>query len=124
MKARVAWRGQSERRGLRALEWILLLMGLAAVDCFVWINTSSVLYQSYQDWAFDQTLRGLTPSLTSFAGDEARRLLGGGRREKTETAEAPLAPSQSNQAHAAVPAAQAVIGRLQIPRLKLAVMVR
>ena len=63
-------RADSERRripsrtgvGLRALEWIFLLLGLLALDCFVWVNTSSVLYQAYEDWAFDQTLRGLTPS--------------------------------------------------------------
>ena len=48
---------------LRALEWVFLLVGLLALDCFVWVNTSSVLYQAYEDWAFDQTLRGLTPSV-------------------------------------------------------------
>lgn len=125
MRARAVWRNHSERRGLRALEWIFLLIGLAALDCFVWMNTSRVLYQAYQDWAFDQTLRGLTPGLRGFIGDEARWLFGG-EREKGETTEAPniVAPAPSQPRAVAPPAARSVIGRLEIPRLKLAVMVR
>src|ERR1700691_5772421 len=102
MKARLTWnetrterpayrRGRSGRSGLHALEWVFLLVGLLAVDCFVWVNTSSVLYQAYQDWAFDQTLRGLTPSVGGFVSDEARWLFGG--REKAETAETPNVPT-------------------------------
>ena len=54
---------RSRRSGLRVLEWVFLIVGLLAIDCFVWVNTSSVLYQAYEDWAFDQTLRGLTPDV-------------------------------------------------------------
>src|SRR5579863_3657298 len=94
MKARLTWsddrteRAAPGRVGWRALEWIFLLVGLVAVDCFVWMNTSSVLYQAYEDWAFDQTLRGLTPSVGGFIGDEWQ-WMASGRREKPETAEAP-----------------------------------
>src|SRR5579863_9373493 len=128
MKARLTWSDferpeRSERRGLRALEWTFLLIGLLAVDCFVWVNTSSVLYQAYQDWAFDQTLRGLTPGLVGFIGDEARWLFNG--RQKEETAEVPPPPEVSKEtAPLGPPARQSVIGRLEIPRLNLAVMVR
>jgi sortase A len=109
--------------GLRALEWTFLLVGLLAVDCFVWVNTSSVLYQAYEDWSFDQTLRGLTPSLTGFVRDEAHWLSGG--RVNSESAEAPKpAPPTSQPQVAAPPGPQLVIGRLEIPRLNLAVMVR
>jgi sortase A len=128
MKARLTWSDlerpeRSERRGLRALEWTFLLIGLLAVDCFVWVNTSSVLYQAYEDWAFDQTLRGLTPGLGGFIGDEARWLFNG--RQKVETAEMPQPPSASSEtAPAGPPAKRSVIGRLEIPRLNIAVMVR
>jgi sortase A len=109
--------------GLRALEWTFLLVGLLAVDCFVWVNTSSVLYQAYEDWSFDQTLRGLTPSVTGFVRDEAHWLSGG--RVNSESAEAPKsAPPTSQPQVAAPPGPQSVIGRLEIPRLNLAVMVR
>src|SRR3984885_11874487 len=129
MKARLTWSDferpeKYERRGLRALEWTFLHIGLLAVDCFVWVNTSSVLYQAYEDWAFDQTLRGLMPDVGGFVRDETRWLLGGGR-EKVETAEAPKPASPANAPPAvAPPGPQSVIGRLEIPRLNLAVMVR
>jgi sortase A len=135
MKARVTWneygiqrpgsrRGRSGRSGLRALEWTFLLVGLLAVDCFVWINTSSVLYQAYEDWAFDQALRGLTPGVGGFIHDETRWLLGGGR-QKVETAETPQPAQPTNEPPGiTTPGPQAVIGRLEIPRLKLSVMVR
>ena len=112
------------RVGWRALEWIFLLVGLVAVDCFVWMNTSSVLYQAYEDWAFDQTLRGLTPSIGGFMTDEWQWLVSG-RREKTETAEAPKPlPIPNGPTILTPPAPRSVIGRLDIPRLNLAVMVR
>jgi sortase A len=116
---------RTERRGLLFAEWTFLLLGLAALDCFVWINTGSVLYQSYQDWAFDQTLRGLMPSFGGFVDDEAR-WLSSGRSESAPPAEAPSTPgpAPSGPPSEAQPAIRSVIGRLQIPRLKLSVMVR
>jgi sortase A len=127
MKARF----RTERSGLQVAEWVFLFLGLVALDLFIWINASSVLYQAYQDWAFDQTLRGLTPSVGGFVGDEARWLGSRG----SDKAEAPLAPGaglneEANERPAqeepndSVPALRAVIGRLEIPRLKLSVMVR
>ena len=89
MRARLTWNDEkvnarkSSGRGLRALEWVFLLIGLLAVDCFVWVNTSSVLYQAYEDWAFDQSLRGLTPGVGGFITDETRWLFG---REKVQPA--------------------------------------
>src|SRR5580700_11035077 len=140
MRARLTWHegparnARSGRVGLRALEWTFLLVGLLAVDCFVWVNTSSVLYQAYEDWAFDQTLRGLTPSVSGFISDEAR-WLGSRGGEKAPLAESPQAPGAglnegpregpaSEEPNVTVPALRAVIGRLEIPRLKLSVMVR
>jgi sortase A len=126
MRARL--RGTT-RPGLLFAEWTFLLLGLAALDCFVWITTSSVLYQAYQDWAFDQNLRGLTPSVGGFVNDEARWLWSGGndsapKVEAPAAAEAPLHNEQPNDAQLAQPAMRSVLGRLQIPRLKLSVMVR
>lgn len=119
----------TERRGLLIAEWAFLLAGLVALDCFVWINTTSVLDQAYQDWAFDQTLRGLTPSVEGFVNDEARWLWNGGS-ESASTVEAPPAPGTglneqpNEQPNDAQPVLRSVIGRLEIPRLNLSVMVR
>lgn len=136
MKARVTWdssgrpqrpdRARLQRKGLRVLEWIFLLIGLVALDCYVWVNASAVLYQSYEDWAFDQTLRGLKPTVGGFVQDETHSIFAG--RDKVESAEAPKPAPNVAVPPAGTPlqppAANAVIGRLEIPRLKLAVMVR
>lgn len=129
MKARVMLDKDARRRGragLRALEWFFLIAGLAAIDVFVWVNTTSVMYQAYQDWAFDQTLRGLKPGVGGFIRDEADWLVHPGR-EKAPLAEAPPPPANPSPSHGPAtvqPATGSVIGRLAIPRLKLAVMVR
>jgi sortase A len=121
-------RRPSELRGLRTLEWIFLFLGLIAVDCYVWVNTSSVMSQAYADWSFDQTLRGLTPSVAGFVRDEARRVWGGNETEPApESASLPKEnpnPALPEQPNAPPPALESVIGRLEIPRLKLSVMVR
>ena len=110
------------RRRLAAVELLFLIIGLIALNVYIWVNTSSVLYQAYQDWAFDQTLRGLTPSIGGFVADEFERMTA---RERTPQAEptappsvvTPL-PSEKQPAHAAV------LGRLEIPRLRVKAMVR
>jgi len=130
MRARVTLDENARRRGragLRALEWFFLIAGLAAIDVFVWVNTTSVMYQAYQDWAFDQSLRGLKAGVGGFIRDEADWLVHPGR-EKAPLAEAPPAPpvnpSPKSPPTNVQPAPGSVIGRLAIPRLKLAVMVR
>jgi sortase A len=134
MKARLTWsddwsdhrpkRSRSGRAGLRALEWTFLLLGLLAVDCYVWFNVNSVLYQAYEDWAFDQTLRGLTPSVGGFITDERHWLFGGDREKIENAAVPPPARSENPPVPAVPPALRSVIGRLEIPRLNLTVMVR
>lgn len=119
-------RARAPRRGLLVAEWIFLLLGLVALDCYVWINTASVLDQAYQDWAFDQTLRGLTPSVGEFVNEEARRLSAGKKPEAETAPEVSALPEESpnGEQPQAPPAMRSVIGRLDIPRLKLSVMVR
>lgn len=110
-----------KRRGLRAFEWLFLLAGLAALDVYVWINTSATLYQAYEDWSFDESMRGLKPTVRGFIADEIYWLFGG-PREKMENAEAPhkFEPLPHEQA----PMPSMLLGRLRIPRLKVAAMVR
>lgn len=115
------YRTSPVRRWLAGFEWFFLLLGLAALDTYVWVNTSTVLSQAYQDWAFDQTLRGLTPSAPAFVADEVSWLLGGQRERVEAPAGAPkLQPMQQGRP----PLPSSLIGRLEIPRLKLTAMVR
>lgn len=132
MKVHAVWNKYRAVRGwtrLRGLEWFFLLFGLAALDAYLWIHTSTLLSQAYEDWAFDQKLRGLAPSLGGFAGDEIRSLLGRDR-PKAEIPELPaLAPKgelspDTGRRDTPPPAPSAVIGRLEIPNLHLTAMVR
>jgi sortase A len=114
---------------LGGVEWLFLLFGLAAIDLFIWLNTSSMVYEAYEDWAFDQDLRGLAPSPMRFTGEEIRLLF---VRERTPwKAPGPAAPlpshapsAQARSADAMPPAGSATIGRLEIPNLHLTVMVQ
>ena len=115
--------GRPKRRGPSKLEGLLLLFGLVAVDVFLWTNTSATLYQAYEDWAFDESMRGLTPSLARFTADEIYWLFGGPKsKAEPENAEGPrkFTPLPSERQ----PLPDSLIGRLRIPRLQLAVMVR
>jgi len=116
-------KAKPRRRGLGKLEWLLLLFGLTAVDVFLWTNTSATLYQAYEDWTFDESMRGLTPSIRRFAADEIFWLFGGPKsKAEPENAEGPrkFTPLPSERP----PLPDSLIGRLRIPRLQLAVMVR
>ncbi len=114
-------RARVGHRWLVGLEWLFLLVGLAALDTYVWVNTSTMMYQAYQDWSFDQTLRGLTPSVGGFVSDELSWMFGS-QRQKVEAP--PATPALEPPAPGKPPVPSSLIGRLQIPRLKVSVMVR
>jgi len=118
---RLAIQRRRRRKILAGAEWICLLFGLIALDCCIWIYTSATLDQAYQDWSFDQRLLGATPTVPGFIADEIGWLFGGNR------ASAPAA-EQAEKVQPAAPAQPLetglLIGRLRIPRLKVAVMVR
>jgi len=115
------YRTPRRRKWLAGFEWFFLLVGLAALDTYVWVNASTALYQAYQDWAFDQTLRGLTPSVPGFVSDEISWMMGA-QREKVEAPEAPSKLQPLPQGRP--PAPSSLLGRLEIPRLNLTVIVR
>ncbi len=116
------WKGGRKRRRMRGAEWFFLLAGLAALDVFVWLNTSMVLDQAYLDWSFDETLRGLTPTPSGFVADEIYWLFGG--RTKLEYPEVPVPRTMEKAPATKPPVPDMLLVRLRIPRLHLAAMVR
>ena len=98
-----------------ALEWFLLIFGLIAVDVYVWVNTSTVVYQAYANWAFDQRLRGVEPTIPHFVAAEL-----GWSYEGVPVARPEQAPVPGHAPPAPPPR---LVGRLRIPRLKLTAMV-
>jgi len=131
MRVHAVWNGRQEPTGwirlLDGVEWLVLLFGLIALDAYIWINTGSIVYESYEDWAFDQDLRGLAATPLRFAGDEIRVLMG---RERFELPQQPSLPPSlalspdTTPLDTVPPTASAVIGRLEIPSLHLVAMVR
>lgn len=126
MKVRTTLNGSrpASRHLLKGLEFFFLIIGLIAIDCYIWVNTTSTLYQAYEDWSFDQTLRGLTPTVGGFVKDEFSFWNGTGRTQPIVTEH----PGNGAPAMPTIPRGplgrSAVIGRLEIPRLGVAVMVR
>lgn len=109
------------RRWLKPFEWLFLLVGLIALDVYVWVNTSTLLYQSYEDWSFDETLRGLKPSVPGFVADEISWLFGGSKiKTNAPPEELPHPPSRAQRP--LLP--DMLIGRMRIPRLGVTAMVR
>jgi len=109
-----------ERRRLRALEWAFLLFGLAAVDFYIWIQAKAVIYEAYDTWSFDASLRGVKPTFRGFLADEIHGLFG---KDRPENADVPSVKPEPLPAEKP-PLPSSLIGRLRIPRLNVVAMVR
>lgn len=111
---------------LSGFEWLLLFFGLGAIDLYIWLNTSSMVYESYEDWAFDQDLRGVGASPWEFAREEIL-VLTGREHKAIKAARVPVElakpPEASPLLQPSVILPSGVIGRLQIPDLHLTAMV-
>lgn len=119
MKVHAVW---NPSRTAKGAEWVFLIVGLTALDVYVWVNTSTILYQAYQDWAFDQRLRELPVTISQFARDEVRAIVGKEYYKPELGTVRHLRPSSTPGTTPLVPAG--VIGRLAIPHLHLTAMVR
>jgi len=93
MKVHARWKERGRGRSwtsMRTVECCFLILGLAAIDAYIWVSTVTLYHQIHDDWAFNEMLR---------------------EAPKPAVPEPPSVPSS-------------VIGRLEIPSLDLAVMVR
>jgi len=111
---------------IRFLDYTFLFLGLLAIDYYVWVNTSAQLSQAYENWAFTQELEGQHTSVSGFIRDECSLLLGRRPVEKRPL-ETHVAAKQAAPPTPAPPAKLApldVVGRIEIPKLHLDLMVR
>ena len=106
---------------LRWLEYLLLFGGLVAVDYYIWVNVESNLSQMYGEWKFERTLRGEESPVGRFIVDPSglRRILGLGQAPQPMTR-----PRQHEGPRLRHFMKDEVLGRLEIPRLNIRVMVR
>lgn len=101
----------------RWIEYLLLFTGLIALDYFVWVNATSDVSQAFESWSFERDLRGEHSSVEGFLKHQWALLTG--RRDA-----APQLPVPERDLKKTAPAPRSVIGRVEIPRLNLSVMIR
>lgn len=116
----------SRNSTLRGLEYVFLFLGLAAIDYYIWVNASAAVYQSYEEWRFERTIQGETASIADYIFDEhgLRRLVGLGNAPERESAARPPAPPRTLAPHRRRHARDEMLGRIEIPRLQVAAIVR
>ncbi|HLJ51356.1 MAG TPA: class D sortase [Bryobacteraceae bacterium] len=93
----------SRNRTLRILEFAFLIAGLAAIDYYIWSGVNAKLYQAYENWKFDK------------ARQEQRQ-----QQAEAPPSSQPSPPAPVKRRHET----NELVGRLEIPRLRLAAIVR
>jgi sortase A len=99
-------------------ECILLLVGLICIGWCGWSIADAQLYQSYEGYKLDATLRGEEASIVGYLRD----LISKGRDDADVTTEAEVESSQDRERPAMV--SGSMVGRLEIPRIKVSTIVR
>jgi sortase A len=106
------------RHTRRIVEYLFLLVGLLAVDCYIWVNVEGVVTEAYGNWSLDRQIEGRQHSFGEYLG------------ERLGIKEAPVASAPAAQPKAQVPVIVhhlptfALIGRVEVPRLGLSAIVR
>lgn len=107
----------------RWVEYFLLFAGLTALDYVVWVKAGADISQAYGSWSFEQDLQGRPSSIRGFLRDEWN-LLTVTKAGSAERAATKLGLFKPTALKRAAPKPQSIIGRVEIPRLKLNVMIR
>jgi sortase A len=117
------------RVALSLLRAVFLLVAVISLGYYGYVTLHAKVYQAYEEYWFDQQSRGLAASWPGFVRFEADRLVGAD--SGSESAHARPAPSPAQPAAPAVEPAparrlarDAVIGRIEIPRLHVRAIVR
>jgi sortase A len=116
---------------LSILQLCLIAFGLAGVGYYTYTLVDEYVYQSFQNWAFDQGIAGRAN--VTFADYLSEKTLFGFliRGSRPHAVQAPAARTESSDAAQSLtiaaltrPAYGGLLGRLEIPRLHLSAMVR
>jgi sortase A len=104
------YRGRTRSRLRRTIELFFLFAGIFALGVWAWSQLHEALYQDWSNWAFDRGLAGERVSIT----DYLKQKWTGQPVPTGQTASAPTQASAKN----------ALVGRIEIPRLHLQAIVR
>jgi sortase A len=102
-------------------EFLFLVAGLVAIDYYIWVSARATLSQAYDHWSFAQQLQGRAVSIDGFVRHEIDALLA---RSKQPVATPRVAQRRPAPVPPPAPEPLSVIGKLEIPRLKMSLMVR
>jgi sortase A len=105
---------------LRWIRLVLLLIGISALGYYGYTLSNEYIYQSYENWAFDQKIAGHAATFTDYlrAKTPFGFLLGTQESAAPEESVQPKAPAAPR------PAVGSMLGRVEIPRLHLSAIVR
>lgn len=119
------------------IRWPFLLAAIIALSYSGYVYVDSHVYQAYEDWSFDQRARGNNPTVSAFLHDPdaVRSVFGVERRESAPVAALvpPVdagAPKADPEPARTLPRAKtenadaSVLGRIEIPRLRVHAIVR
>jgi LPXTG-site transpeptidase (sortase) family protein len=116
-------------RRWRWLEILLLFAGIAALGVWAWSNVKEGVYEDWSNWAFDRQTTGQPVSIVDYLKDH----LPGHSHEPASASNATKTPEpagptptnlQSDAEEAPRTSNNALVGRLEIPRLHLRAVVR
>lgn len=116
--------GSARRSIIGWIRLLLIVLGLCGIGYYGYTLSDQYIYEAYQNWAFDQQISGR--HAVTFA-DYLREKTPFGFLVGSKPAETPSALTTSpSSAPAEIPrpAEGSVLGRVEIPRLNLAAMVR
>jgi sortase A len=108
----------------RWFEVVLLLVGIIAIDVWLWSNAINAVWQAWDGWVFDRDAHGQPATVGQFLTEKEEQIAGkleswlGIRKERPVI----VAPHPTQAVPAIGP--DGMIGRLSIHRLHLSAMVR
>jgi sortase A len=106
------FRSRTGSRIWRPLELFFLFAGIFALGVWSWSQLHEAVYQDWSNWAFDRGVAGEKISITDYLKDKWAR--------RTQ----PPEPAPSRQPESTPSAKNALLGRIEIPRLHLRATVR
>jgi LPXTG-site transpeptidase (sortase) family protein len=106
------FRGRTGSRLRRPLELFFLFAGIFALGVWSWSELHEAVYQDWSNWAFDRGLAGQKISVADYLKD------------KWAHRSQPSEPGPPRQPESTPSAENALLGRIEIPRLRLRATVR
>src|SRR6516165_7556794 len=110
------------RRSSKTRRWIeniFLLAGLLGLAVWIWSVASRIVYQDWDNWAFDHQARGEQPTIGKYVAEKGARLEQRLRQRlnlPAQSGQPAPQPAPATQAEAPRIGRDGLVGRLTIPR--------